>query len=93
MDLNYFAPADYYHDVSMGAELDREIGEMLYRAMDAVDDAAKEAKFNIDYYPSEDYTKTQYNYLKTYLEKLEFNVEFLYKFGDIAEIAGVEISW
>lgn len=35
----------------------------------------------------------QYVRLKTYLEKLKFSVEFLYKRGDIKEIAGMKISW
>lgn len=93
MDLNYFEPAGYFHDVSMNAELDREVGEMLYRTMDTIDDAAKAAKFSVSYCPSEDCTKTQYNYLKTLLEKLDFNVEFYYKRGDIKQIAGMRISW
>lgn len=93
MNLDYFLPADYYHDVSMHAELEERIGELLYRTMDTIDDAAKESKFSINYCPSEHCTRSQYNCLKTYLEKLEFNVEFLYKRGDIEEIAGMKISW
>lgn len=30
MNLDNFNSADYFHDVSMHAELDKEIGEMLY---------------------------------------------------------------
>lgn len=30
MNLDNFKSADYFHDVSMHAELDKEIGKMLY---------------------------------------------------------------
>jgi hypothetical protein len=93
MNLDNFESADYFHNVSMHAELDREIGGMLYRIIDKIDDAAKEAEFNIIYSLSEQCAEEQYVRLKTYLKKLKFGVEFLYKRGDIKEIAGMEISW
>lgn len=93
MNLDKFESADYFHNVSMHAELDREIGEMLYRVMDKIDDTSKEAEFSIIYSLSEQCTEEQYIRLKTYLEKLKFGVEFLYKHGDIKEIAGMKISW
>ncbi len=93
MNLDNFESADYFHNVSMHAELDREIGGMLYWIIDKIDDAAKEAEFNIIYSLSEQCTEEQYVRLKTYLKKLKFGVEFLYKRGDIKEIAGMKISW
>lgn len=93
MNLDNFESADYFHDVSMHAELDKEIGEMLYRIIDKIDDASKETKFSIIYSLSEQCTEKYYARLKTYLEKLEFDVEFLYKRGDVEEIAGMKISW
>ena len=48
---------------------------------------------SIIYSLSERCTEEQYVRLKTYLEKLKFGVEFLYKPGDIKEIAGMKISW
>lgn len=93
MNLDNFESADYFHNVSMHAELDKEIGGMLYRIIDKIDDVAKEAEFNIVCSLSERCMEEQYVRLKTYLEKLKFGVEFLYKRGDIKEIAGMEISW
>ena len=78
MNLDNFNSADYFHGVSMHAELDKEIGKMLY---------------SIIYSLSERCTEEQYVRLKTYLEKLKFGVEFLYKRGDTKEIAGMKISW
>ena len=93
MNLDNFESADYFHDVSMHAELDKEIGGMLYRIIDKIDDVAKEAEFNIVCSLSERCMEEQYVRLKTYLGKLKFSVEFLYKRGDIKEIAGMKISW
>lgn len=93
MNLDNFESADYFHDVSMHAELDKEIGGMLYRIIGKIDDVAKEAEFNIVCSLSERCMEEQYVRLKTYLEKLKFSVEFLYKRGDIKEIAGMKISW
>lgn len=93
MNLDNFESADYFHNVSMRAELDKEVGEMLYQTMNNIDDAARTAQFSVIYCPSEHCTEEQYSYLKTCLEKLKFDVEFLYKCGDIKEIAGMKISW
>ena len=93
MNLDNFESADYFHNVSMHAELDKETGKMLYRIIHKIDDAAKEAEFNIICNLSERCTEEQYVRLKTYLEKLKFGVEFLYKRGDIKEIAEMKISW
>lgn len=93
MNLDNFESAGYFHDVSMRAKLEEEIGEMLYRTMDKIDDAAKAAKFDTTCCPSEHCTEKQYTYLKTYLEKLGFDVEFTYRSGDIRPIAGMKISW
>lgn len=93
MNLDNFESADYFHDVSMHAELDKEIGGMLYRIINKIGDVAKKAEFNIVCSLSERCTEEQYVRLKTYLEKLKFSVEFLYKRGDIKEIAGMKISW
>lgn len=93
MNLDNFESAGYFHDVSMRAELEEKIGEMLYRTMDNINDAARTAQFSVIYCPSEHCTEEQYNYLKTCLENLDFQVEFLYKCGDIKEIAGLKINW
>lgn len=93
MNLDKFESADYFHSVSMHAELDKEIGKMLYLIIDKIDDVSKEAEFSIIYSLSERCTEEQYVRLRTYLEKLKFGVEFLYKCGDIKEIAGMKISW
>ena len=49
MNLDNFNSADYFHSVSMHAELDKEIGKILYLIIDKIDDTSKEAEFSIIY--------------------------------------------
>lgn len=94
MNLNKFSGAEYFHDVSMAAKLEDEIAEVFYQIMCEIDDAAKNAQFDLKYPFDHNRSNGQILYLKKLLESLNFKVEILYKVGDMDDvISGLQISW
>lgn len=94
MNLNKFSGAEYFHEVSMDAELEDEISEVFYQIMCEIDDAAKNAQFDLMYPFDHNCSNNQILYLRKLLESLNFKVGVLYKVGDIDDvISGLQISW